>query len=140
MSVTFHCWCCGKSLIDVILPMSRREECQHCRADQHVCKMCVHYDPRFRGSCQEERAEAVSDPEKANFCDYFSPQSGKAISPAAQKALDAKRQLAELFGEVAQGAEGETRGEEKEGEKEQEQGQMTKAELAKQKLKDLFGE
>lgn len=129
MSNSLKCWKCGKELVDVILPMSRREECSHCGADQHVCKMCVHYDAKFRGTCNEERAEAVSDPEKANFCDYFSPQSGGFISPAQQKALDAKRQLAELFGE-APASDDEDTG----------QAPLTKAELAKQKLKDLFGE
>jgi hypothetical protein len=129
-----HCWHCGKSLVDVILPMSRREECSHCSADQHVCKMCVHFDAKFRGSCNEERAEAVSDAGKANFCDYFLPRSGSFTSPAQQKALDAKRQFAELFGDVVEGEplEGD--------EEDMKQQQMSKAEIAKQKLRDLFGD
>jgi hypothetical protein len=129
MTESLHCWHCNKALVDVILPMSRREECSHCGFDQHVCKMCEYFEPKFRGSCNEERAEAVSDAEKANFCDYFLPKSGGFISPAQQKALDAKRQLAELFGETPESED-----------EEKEQAPLSKAELAKQKLKDLFGE
>lgn len=134
MTDNLVCWHCGKPLVDVILPMSRREECAHCHADQHVCKMCVHFDPKFRSSCKEERAEAVSDPEKANFCDYFSPASGSFISPAEQKAADAKRQLAALFGDDIEDDQ------EEDGEKPQQDTQMSKADLAKKKLKDLFGD
>lgn len=133
MTDTLVCWHCGKELVDVILPMSRREECSHCGVDQHVCKMCVHFEAKFRSGCNEERAEAVSDAEKANFCDYFSPQYGKRASPAQQKALNAKRQLAALFGELPED-------DKQRDEQVNEQAPLSKAELAKQKLKELFGE
>ena len=96
MSNDFACWKCGEQLKDVILPMSRREECGKCRSDQHVCKMCEFYK---NSRCDEERAESVSDPERANFCDYFKPSSGAFRDADLEKAREAKRKLAALFGD-----------------------------------------
>lgn len=106
--MAFNCWKCGSPLQGLILPMSRRENCIGCRAEQHVCIMCVNFDQGLRlsdsgaANCMEERAEPPKDIETANFCDYFSPAEGllgysHCGQTAAQKqSLDA---LAELFGE-----------------------------------------
>ena len=50
------------------IPMSWREVCCKCKADQHVCNMCLYY---VSGRCEEEQAEHITDTERANFCDYF---------------------------------------------------------------------
>ena len=95
------CWKCGAELKGVILPLSRREVCAACNADQHVCKLCRHYDPRVADMCREERAEQVSDKERANFCDYFAPVPGAHKPVQAVGAEAAKQKLAALFGEQA---------------------------------------
>ncbi|MFT6898641.1 MAG: hypothetical protein ACJA13_003065 [Paraglaciecola sp.] len=97
MSEQFICWKCGAKLLDVILPMSRREECSQCHCDQHVCKMCVYYDSASRISCLEEHAEYIADRERANFCDYFSPSNAAFNASARQKQQQAKARLAALF-------------------------------------------
>ncbi len=98
------CWKCGAELKGVILPLSRREVCVACKAEQHVCKLCRHYDPRVADMCREERAENVSNKERANFCDYFAPAPG-AYKPAQMTAAEAaKQRLAALFGEQSPGA------------------------------------
>jgi len=91
------CWKCNKPLVNVILPMSRREECIHCQADQHVCLLCEFYDKRM--GCNEERAESVSQLDKANFCDYFKPTYRTFEHPEKNKADIAKAKFAELFGD-----------------------------------------
>ena len=85
MSNEFICWKCQESLIHVILPMSRREECDNCQADQHVCNMCLYYEA---GRCNEERAEHISDTERANFCDYFKPSNAACNTLNKQKSQD----------------------------------------------------
>lgn len=103
MSEQFICWRCKQPLTAVILPMSRREECLACHADQHVCKMCVFFGDAGRGDCNEVRAEWISDRERANFCDYFKPITASAAErSAAQSNSDnakarAQAQLAALF-------------------------------------------
>jgi hypothetical protein len=92
------CWKCGAELKGVILPLSRRETCAACGAEQHVCRLCRHYDPRAADMCREERAETVSNKERANFCDYFDPMPG-AWKPARAEPELAKQKLAALFGE-----------------------------------------
>lgn len=50
-----------------------REECYKCHTDLHVCKNCLHYDPKAYNECRETQADVVREKERANFCDYFSP-------------------------------------------------------------------
>ncbi len=133
ISEPLRCWQCGNILKNVILPMSRREECPFCSADQHVCKMCKEFDGR--NNCSESRAEDVRDRETANFCDYFSPSgevsvkvSGQQVSK--QKESDAKAQLAALFGEEAEPNTQMLKQEES----------LTPAELAEHKLREMLGD
>lgn len=95
MSYEYACWRCGKVLKDLILPLSRREECAKCGADIHICKMCKHYNKDRAQFCSEERAEPPADVEKANFCDYFE------LLPNNPSKLrgDALDELAQLFGD-----------------------------------------
>lgn len=124
MVESFTCWKCGNTLTGVILPMSRREECHSCTADQHVCKMCVFYDNR--GRCDEERAEDVSDYERANFCDYFKPKYNAFYVSTEDKSAAAKAKFAELFGDPIP-------------EDIQEDESLTPAERAEKKLRDMLG-
>jgi hypothetical protein len=124
MSENFYCWKCASQLQSVILPMSRREECESCKTDQHVCKMCNHFNGT-RG-CEEDRAETVSDPEKANFCDYFRPtQDNRGSAQSISKSSLAKAQLAALFGDPEPEQQTNT--------------ELSPAEIAEQKLRDLLG-
>lgn len=49
----------------------RRDECEKCRADVHVCRNCKHYDPKAYNECRETQADRVQEKERSNFCDYF---------------------------------------------------------------------
>jgi hypothetical protein len=124
MSENYQCWHCGNPLAELILPMSRREECSGCTKDQHVCKMCVFYDGA-RG-CNEEQAEDVSDIERANFCDYFKPKPDTFTPPVKNKSTAAKAKLAELFGDPLPEQDTSNQG-------------LTPAELAEKKLREMLG-
>lgn len=92
-----HCYQCGEALTAMILPVSRREECPSCRAEVHVCRMCLHYRANRQQWCAEDRAEPPSSTERANFCDYYALNenawSGQGENPD-QASLD---QLSALF-------------------------------------------
>jgi hypothetical protein len=123
----YYCWRCQHQLSELILPLSRREECANCQADQHVCKMCMHF---VRGRCDEERADTVSDPDKANFCDYFKLNHGCTTANVGQitdKAEQAKAKLAALFGDPLP----ETNSNDE---------QLSPTELAEKKLRDLLNQ
>lgn len=94
-----QCWKCGEPLKDIILPFSRREECGHCKADQHVCLLCKDYDASVSDACNEDRADFVLDKDKANFCDYFKPRPNAYQKKDSTEAAEARAGLAELFGE-----------------------------------------
>ena len=126
----WQCWKCGTSIEKLILPLSRREECPKCRAELHVCHMCVEYDPNVSDQCREDRAEAVSDKIRANFCDYFK-LSGNAYKGGGSKSSAAKSELAALFGEGNSGDNSDLSGDVKE---------LSKEEKAKLELAKLFGE
>ena len=92
------CWKCGASLSDMSLPLMRLDTCPKCRAELHVCKMCVEYDTRVAKHCREPTAEEVSDKTHANFCDHFKPRPG-AWGGGDNAADDkARSELDKLFG------------------------------------------
>lgn len=68
------------------------ESCEGCRRDLHVCLNCAFHDPGAYNECRESNAERVSDRERANRCEYFSPGAGAGGSErpgAARDALEA---------------------------------------------------
>jgi len=92
------CWKCGASLANLSLPLRRLDECPKCRAELHVCKLCIDYEPRLAKHCREPTAEEVRDKERANFCDHFKPRAG-GFKPVDIAAADAARaELDRLFG------------------------------------------
>jgi hypothetical protein len=92
------CWKCGADLAALTLPLSRRDECARCRAELHVCRMCVDYDEQVAKKCREPIAEEVSDKTRANFCDYFAPRAAAYVAPETDAAARARAELARLFG------------------------------------------
>jgi hypothetical protein len=101
MSLEICCFRCGTSLRELTLPLSRRDQCPHCSADLHVCKMCCFYDRSVTRQCREDGADDVIEKERVNFCDWFKP-SASAFDPEKKNQADAARDaLADLFGEAS---------------------------------------
>jgi hypothetical protein len=80
------CWKCGASLAELSLPLRRLDECPRCRAELHVCRMCIDYDTRVAKHCREPTAEEVSDKTRA----YTPPNTAEVDK--------AKAELERLFG------------------------------------------
>lgn len=99
MAHKIRCYRCGESLAALSLPLSRQDECPGCGHHLHVCRMCIHFNPRVTRQCTEDGAEEVGDKDKLNFCDWFKP-SETAFDADRKKAEDAARAAAEaLFGD-----------------------------------------
>lgn len=98
MAPDLVCWKCGTSLATLTLPLRRLEECPKCRAELHVCRLCVEYDTHVAKHCREPIAEEVRDKERANFCDYFKPRPGAYVPPNTAEASAARAELERLFG------------------------------------------
>ena len=94
---TLTCWKCGAALADVLVPFARVAECPACRADLHVCRMCVFFDPGVRRGCKEPVADEVTDRERANFCGYFTPEPGLGPGMEDGAAQAARAELDSLF-------------------------------------------
>ena len=62
------CWYCGSPVTDPE-PLGRSLKCLECGKDLRSCKNCRHLRP---SGCAESQAEKPSEPERANFCDWFS--------------------------------------------------------------------
>ncbi|MFK7863589.1 MAG: hypothetical protein AB8B95_05100 [Pseudohongiellaceae bacterium] len=99
--ITLHCWQCGALAKNVLLPFSRNEECNACMADLRTCKGCENYSDQAADQCREDRAEAVTNKETANFCDFFKASSQAFQAQNTAEADKAKAKLAELFGDTA---------------------------------------
>jgi hypothetical protein len=95
---TLVCWKCGTSLASLSLPLRRLDECPRCRAELHVCRLCVEYDTRVAKHCREPTAEEVRDKEHANFCDFFKPRPGAYQAPNTQEVERSLSELEKLFG------------------------------------------
>ena len=92
------CWKCGVSLAQLSLPLLRRDECPQCRAELHVCRMCVDYDTRVAKHCREPTAEEVREKTQANFCDHFKPKVGTYVAPNTAEVDASRAALDALFG------------------------------------------
>jgi ribosome-binding protein aMBF1 (putative translation factor) len=92
------CWKCGASLEEFTLPLRRLEECRICRAELHVCRMCIEYDTHVAKHCREPTAEEVRDKTHANFCDHFKPRAGAYVPLNTGEVDKARAELDKLFG------------------------------------------
>ena len=128
-SIDMQCWKCGKELKHLLLPFSRYEECNYCKADLHACIACKHYDPSVSDGCREDRADFILDKDKANFCDYFKVNTKAYKKQDNAEAIEARAKLAELFGE-----------EPPETEQAESDSPQTEADKALAELKRLFGD
>ncbi len=89
-----QCYKCEKELsLEAGTKISRQEECPHCYASLHCCKMCNFYDQSAYNECKEPMANRVLDKEKANFCDFFKLGSGGSGGEAKDKLMDAANAL-----------------------------------------------
>ena len=75
MSIQLTCFSCG-SENSPGERVGRRDECQKCMADLHVCKNCRFYDSTAYNECKEPSADVVREKQESNFCEYFEPGSG----------------------------------------------------------------
>ncbi len=98
MAHDLQCWKCGVALAELSLPLRRLDECPKCRAELHVCKLCVDYDTSKAKHCREPTAEEVRDKEHANFCDFFKPRPGAYVAPNLGERAKSRSALDDLFG------------------------------------------
>lgn len=89
-----HCFHCKKSNTGTA-KIAFRDECLHCRQDLHVCKNCEFYDVKAYNECREPAAEVVKEKERANFCDFFSPNQNPGV--VSDKAAQLKAAAEALF-------------------------------------------
>lgn len=89
------CHACGKQN-DTGERVGRRNVCEACGADLHVCLNCLHYDPTAYNQCREPQAERVLEKAQANFCDYFEP-GNRPPQKAGGEAEKTKAKLDALF-------------------------------------------
>jgi hypothetical protein len=75
------CHHCGNEL-KVGRFISRSDECPKCASDVRCCLNCANYDPYAHNKCREPQAEWVTDRGRANFCDFFIPNS---LNPVVRK-------------------------------------------------------
>ena len=91
------CWHCGSPITDRE-PLGRSLTCLNCGKDLRSCKNCRHYRPSGCAESAAERGgERPSDPDRANFCGWFSlnprrtgaTEGGKKSKEAAASAKSA---------------------------------------------------
>lgn len=93
------CYKCRNEIPVVGIP-GRFDECPHCRAEMHCCLNCRFYDPYKPNQCMEPEADYVADKDRANFCEFFQPNTlTSSVRPCLLSGEDARRAFDKLFGE-----------------------------------------
>jgi len=84
-----YCWKCGTEIAEIsgVRKVLRTDTCSKCDSDLHACKNCQFHDRQYHNECRENQAEWVSDKERANYCDYFTP-SARAAGTTAKSPTD----------------------------------------------------
>ncbi len=93
------CWKCGNNIL-IEENVSRSQVCPVCKADLHSCRNCVFYSPGSHYDCHESVDEAVSDKERANFCDNFKLKKEwdkNSLQKGQDKAEQARQAFKALF-------------------------------------------
>jgi len=90
------CRACGK-VLEQERKIGRQEICPFCRNDLHSCLNCSLYDEYAQNHCREPVAERVIDPEKNNFCAFFTFREGVAPGGLSRKQEEARAKLEALF-------------------------------------------
>ena len=71
-TISVTCYSCHKDTgFTLESKIMRADECQHCYANIHSCKMCKFYDASAYNECHENQADRIIEKENANFCDFF---------------------------------------------------------------------
>jgi ribosome-binding protein aMBF1 (putative translation factor) len=91
------CWNCGASLQGLSLPLLRLDTCKTCKAELHVCRLCVEYHTGYAKHCREPTAEEVRKKTEANFCDHFKPRLGAYFGKDPSEIERTKAALAQFF-------------------------------------------
>ena len=102
---TLSCWHCGAEHSAVSMPLSRHEFCRACGEALHTCRQCRFHD--LRQGCSESRAEPPTNPESANFCEWFTPRLENSVAMDARSAAadSARARLEALFAPPADDSE-----------------------------------
>jgi hypothetical protein len=96
--MAYSCWKCRLELQELLLPLSRTEECPACGADLHVCRMCRFYDRGVGNACREPIADFVSDKTRANFCGYLEIRVASIGPDQDPNSAEVPSELNSLFG------------------------------------------
>lgn len=73
-----------------------REACPSCGRDLHACIQCAHHDRSAYNGCREPQSERVTDPERANRCEWYCPAE-EAPGGSGQELDVARAKLEALF-------------------------------------------
>ncbi len=93
----YQCHACGFE-VDMTVKVARRDTCDSCVADLHVCKNCRFYDPGAHNECRENISAWVRDKEASNFCQHFTFR--KSDEDTSGEIADAKAKLNDLFAKL----------------------------------------
>jgi hypothetical protein len=92
----YFCHKCSAEQKDLANPkVGRRDSCESCNSDLHVCYNCLHYDKNSYNECKESQADRVLEKNRSNFCDYFSFKNTSGATKLDQNS-EKKEQLKKL--------------------------------------------
>ena len=90
------CHACLK-VLEIKIPVGRREICSLCGSDLHCCLNCVFHSIGAYNECREPQAERVIEKGRSNFCDFFVFSDAEVDGKGMRSVESAKTKIASLF-------------------------------------------
>ncbi len=89
------CWNCGADM--KASDYGRESNCLQCGKPTKVCLNCRWYAPSRPNACEEPMADPVMDKQRANFCNFFEPDSERKGGTEQQADADHLAAAEDLF-------------------------------------------
>ena len=88
----YYCYNCNEP-VDLSIKIGRRDTCEMCNTDLHVCLNCKFYDEGAPNQCKEPTSAFVKYRDQSNFCQLFEFNPGKhecydEVAKSAKNKLD----------------------------------------------------
>lgn len=91
------CANCGASYEATVY---RTTLCENCGKELKTCRNCRHYSPGASNDCHEPVSDLVSEKDRANFCDWFTPAADAGAGKDSEgSAGNSRKAFDALFGD-----------------------------------------
>lgn len=80
-------------------PIYKNTVCSSCGKELKTCRNCEHFAPGMANDCREPVSEPVTEKDRSNFCDWFTPAAEVKSVQTDSRDTAARQAFSSLFGD-----------------------------------------